>query len=155
MALEDAAAIDWQKPAKDGSLTGEPKMDTAWYLDTWRRLVEADQDRWFLLHARPWNERDIPRVQEELYLHATQIRRWHDQLEVYVDNINRGEMTLQEVLDIAQPEYPRSPGMCQQYGRLCPYYDTCSTGQLQSDLHRVPVRHMELTDTQDDQGELA
>lgn len=147
MSLEDAARIDFRKPSKDGSPlpVGEEKLDCAWYVDTLHNLERDEQNgRWFMRHPRRFGQNEIRRMERELYHHATQIRQMDDRIAKTRRMVESGEITMQQMVDKHNGEFARSPGMCHSYGRLCPYYDTCSTGEIQSNLVHRGVRHVEL-----------
>ena len=149
MPLEEAAAIDFQKPAKDGTL-GEPKLDCAWYLDTYHALIDAEAGgRWFKWNVRNFAPGDMKRIERELYHDATRIRQMDDRLAISRTKVSEGAMTVQDMVTTHAPEFSRSPGMCHSFGRLCPYYDTCQTGEISPNLVHVAVRHVELEETSD------
>lgn len=146
MTLEQAAALNFAKPSAKNP-NPEPKLDCAWYAEVHANLLEAEANhRWFMLYTRPFAPADMPRIQSELYNHATIIRQWDDVVAADREAVNAGTMTVQEMVERHHAHFARSPGMCHSMGRLCWAHDTCTTGIVEGGLVRHATRHLELDD---------
>jgi hypothetical protein len=114
-----------------------------WYQETLDRIRE-NEDRWFLRHTRLISTEDLMRIEQELYLHATSIRRWADQTAAVSHSLRNGHVTPTEAIAAHTAEFPRNPGMCMSYGRLCDMYHACQYGEAGPHLRVAKVRHEEL-----------
>jgi hypothetical protein len=114
-----------------------------WYPETLDRIRE-NAGRWFYRHLRLISEADLLRIEQELYGHATSIRRWADRTTNVSEALRNGHVTPDEAIAAHTAEFPRNPGMCMSFGRLCDMYHACQYGEAGPHLRVAKVRHEEL-----------